>query len=152
MDAAAEGVACLADDGVIPISVRGGGADCCCCVVQDGATLAVEVALADEGVIPNCVAILLNLVCGGGGGGGGGAAVGVALAVEGVIASFPVRVLIDELFGAALLGDVLVKVKPVGRFVMALAALLLAVARGVVVVMISRRFVVEASSSSHFFS
>jgi hypothetical protein len=48
--------------------------------------------------------------------------VGVALAVEGVIASFPVRVLIDELFGAALLGDVLVKVKPVGRFVMALVS------------------------------
>ena len=44
---------------------------------------------------------------------------GVALAVDGVIASFPVSVLIDELFGgAALLGDVLVKVTPVGRFVM----------------------------------
>lgn len=117
VDAAEDGVACLADDGVIPICVRGGGADWCCCVVRDEAT-AVGVALADEGVIPNCVAILLNLVCGGGGG-GGGPAVGVALAVDGVIASFPVRVLIDELFKeAALLGDVLVKVKPVGRFVM----------------------------------
>ena len=117
VDAAEDGVACLADDGVIPICVRGGGIDCCCCV-RDGAT-AVWVALAEEGVIPNCVAILLNLVCGGGGG-GGGPAVGVALAVDGVIASFPVSVLIDELFGgAALLGDVLVKVKPVGgRFVM----------------------------------
>ena len=115
VDAAEDGVACLADDGVIPICVRGGGADWC--VVRDEAT-AVGVALADEGVIPNCVAILLNLVCGGGGG-GGGPAVGVALAVDGVIASFPVRVLIDELFKeAALLGDVLVKVKPVGRFVM----------------------------------
>ena len=117
----ADGVVCRADDGVIPICVRGGGADWCwCCCIRDEAT-AVGVALADDGVIPNCAAILFTLVCVGGGGGGGGAAVGVALAVEGVIASFPV-VLIDELFGAALLGDVLVKVKPVGRFVMALVS------------------------------
>jgi predicted Rossmann-fold nucleotide-binding protein len=120
-DPVADGVACRADDGVIPICVRGGGADWCwCCCIRDEAT-AVGVALADDGVIPNCAAILFTLVCVGGGGGGGGAAVGVALAVEGVIASFPV-VLIDELFGAALLGDVLVKVKPVGRFVMALVS------------------------------
>jgi hypothetical protein len=118
VEAVADGVACRADDGVIPICVRGGGgADDWCCCIRDEAT-AVGVALADDGVIPNCAAILLTLVCGGGG--GGGAAVGVALAVEGVIASFPV--LIDELFGAALLGDVLVKVKPVGRFVMALVS------------------------------
>jgi hypothetical protein len=116
----ADGVVCRADDGVIPICVRGGGgADDWCCCIRDEAR-AVGVALADDGVIPNCAAILLTLVCVGGG--GGGAAVGVALAVDGVIASFPVRVLIDELFGAALLGDVLVKVKPVGRFVMALVS------------------------------